>query len=119
MTKAALIFTVLASLTANIKAIDYALLNGSGHVMTSIGARMTIKQVDSNSIRVKWNSKFKAHDGGNHFTAHATSFYLTSKTIFSGGTSANIVVGAVVHITYHFEGDHTVADTVQFVRVKS
>lgn len=114
--KAALIFTVLTSLTmANARAIDYELVNGSGHVIAQIGARMTIKRVDQSSIRVKWIAHYGSRDGGVHNTSHAAAFYVTAKTVFLGGTRANAVAGAVVHIIYHFEGDHAIADTVQFI----
>jgi hypothetical protein len=109
--KAALIFTVLASLAmTNAKAIDYAFTDGKGKVRTSINAVMTIDRADQSTISTHWESHWKMKQ-----KHHEVTFHLTSKTAFSGGTQANAVVGAAVHITYHFEGDRAIADTVQFV----
>jgi hypothetical protein len=114
--KAALIFTVLVSLAlAGAKAIDPALVTGAGHEITQTGSPMTIIRVDQSSIRVHFVGHHQDSDGAVHYTSRVVTFYLTDKTIFSRGIRANAVVGSVVHITYHFEGDHTIADTVQFI----
>jgi hypothetical protein len=114
--QAALIFTVLVSLAlAGAKAIDPGLVTGAGHVITQTGSPMTIIGVDQSSIRVHFVGHHQRSDGAVRFTSRIVTFYLTDQTVFSRGTRANAVLGAVVHITYHFEGDHTIADTVQFI----
>jgi hypothetical protein len=115
MRKLILILTALASLTiANAKAYDSAFSNASGHAFAHIGNLMTIERVDQSSIRVQWTAHYRSHDAGSHNTSHEVTFYLTDKTVFSGGTQANAVKGATVHVAYHFEGGRAVADTVTF-----
>jgi hypothetical protein len=113
--KVALILTVVTSLAiANAKAYDSAFSNASGHAFAHIGNPMTIERVDQSSIRVQWTAHYRSHDAGSHNTSHEATFYLSAKTVFSGGTQANAVKGATVHVTYHFEGGRAVADTVTF-----
>jgi hypothetical protein len=117
--KAALILTAIASLTiANTYALPAAFQDFYGHPITQINQTLTILNVDQNSIHASWKSPY---DGGHKAVAEGTinseaAFYLTNKTSFSGGSRSDAVKGRKIHITYHFEGDRAIADTITFVR---
>jgi hypothetical protein len=42
--------------------------------------------------------------------------HLTNKTTFSGGSRSDAVKGRKIHLTYHFEGNRAIADTVTFIK---
>ena len=114
--KAALIFTALAGLTmANVKAYDSGFISGAGKVIRQISVPATIKRVNQNGILVHWTgSWWSRYGGGTQYMSHEATIYLTAKTVFSGGTRANVVAGAVMHVRYHFEGGHAIADSIRF-----
>jgi hypothetical protein len=77
---------------------------------------LTILSVDQNSIHASWKSAYNPKDISDSSIAHEAAFYLTNKTSFSGGSRSDAVEGRKIHITYHFEGDRPVADTITFVK---
>jgi hypothetical protein len=114
--KAALILTAVASLTiANVYAIDPAFLGDMGETLTQINETLTILRVDRDSIYASWlmQGTFESRTWN---MGHKATFYLTNKTTFSGGSRSDAVKGRKIHITYHFQGDRTIADTITFVR---
>jgi hypothetical protein len=114
--EAALILTAVASLTiANVYAIDSGLLGDMGETLTQINETLTILRVDRDSIYASWLWQ-TTWQSRTWFMAHKATFYLTNKTAFSGGSRSDAVKGRKIHITYHFEGDRAVADTITFVR---
>jgi hypothetical protein len=113
--KAALILMLSQAPTiADVYAIDAAFTSGSGRVLTHIDKTLTILRADQSSVRASWQSEFK---GKNRMMTrnYEAIFYLTNKTAFSGGSRSDAVKGRKVHITYHFEGDRAIADTIAFV----
>jgi hypothetical protein len=119
--KRALVLTAVASLTiANVYAIDPAFISDMGHRITHIDVTLTISHADPNSVHATWITaadwqNFSPADA-NDTTSHAATFYLTNKTTFSGGSRSDAVKGRKIHLTYHFEGDRAVADTITFVK---
>lgn len=115
--KGILILTAVASLTiANVYAIDPAFRDFYGHPITQINQTLTILSADQNSIHASWKSAYNSPSMAEGTIAHESAFYLTNKTIFSGGSRSDAVKGRKIHITYHFEGDRAVADTITFVK---
>ena len=115
--KAALILTAIASLTiANTYALPAAFRDFYGHPITQINQTLRILSVDQNSIHASWKSAYNPKDISDSSIAHEAAFYLTNKTSFSGGSRSDAVKGRKIHITYHFEGDRAVADTITFVK---
>ena len=114
--KAILLLTAATSLTiANVYAIDPAFTYGNGNLITHIPQPLAIERADQSSIRARWVRHSPSRGGGTREIAAEATFYLTDKTSFSGGTRAEAVKGRQVHITYHFEGDRAIADTVTFI----
>ena len=106
----------LASLTiANTYAVDPGFRFGNGIIATHVDAPITIEQVDQTSLRGHWTVNYKTHTGSKRSDIHTATFYLNNKTTFSGGSRSDAVKGRQVHITYHFEGDRAIADTIKFV----
>jgi hypothetical protein len=113
--KAALILIAIASLTiTNVYATDSAFLDPEGRAMTHINKTLTIQHADQSSIRARWVDEFTFENRMFSFV-HEATFYLTSKTAFSGGSRSDAVKGRKVHIIYHFEGDRAVSDTITAV----
>jgi hypothetical protein len=109
--KMTLLLTAIASLTiANAYAVDPAFYDRLGGKITQIPQPLTIEHADQSSIRAHWVSHSGRRSG-----QHEATFYLTNKTTFSGGSRSDAVKGRKVHITYHFEGDRAIADTITFV----
>jgi hypothetical protein len=84
--------------------------------MTQINQTLTILSADQNSIHASWKSPFHSVGVAEGEISSEAAFYLTNKTIFSGGSRSAAVKGRKIHITYHFEGDRAVADTITFVK---
>jgi hypothetical protein len=115
--KAALILTAIASLTiANAYAIDVAFRDFYGHTISQINQTLTIRRAEENRIQASWRDPFNSKGVAEGTIAHEGAFYLTNKTSFSGGSRSDAVKGRKIHITYHFEGDRAVADTITFVK---
>jgi len=115
--KAALILTVIASLTsANTYALPAVFQDFWGHPITQINETLTILSVDQNSIHASWKEVYNPKGVAASLITHEAAFYLTNKTSFSGGSRSDAVKGRKIHITYHFEGDRAVADTITFVK---
>ena len=115
--KAALILTAIASLTiANAYAIDAEFRDFYGHPITQINQTLTILSADQNSVHASWKNAYNPKAVAEGTINLAAAFYLTNKTIFSGGSRSAAVKGRKIHITYHFEGDRAVADTITFVK---
>ena len=114
--KAALILTAIASLTiANTYALPAAFQDLYGHPITQINQTLTILSADQNSIHASWKSAYNPK-AGDTAISHEAAFYLSNKTSFSGGSRSDAVKGRNIHITYHFQGDSAVADTITFVK---
>jgi hypothetical protein len=113
--KAALILTAISLTIANIYAIEPGLVGGRGNLLTHIDEPLTILSADQSSVRASWERHLPKRSGGTITLKQEATFYLTGKTAFSGGTKADAVRGRKVHITYHFDGDHAIADTVTFI----
>jgi len=120
--KAALILTAFVSLTiANVSnALPVAFLGHMGKAITEIPPG-TIHKVnpDGRTFQLSWVMHMGFHGViAASDQAHEGTFNVTDHTAFSGGSRANLVKGAHVQVTFHFEGsnsDAVIADTVQFL----
>ena len=83
-------------------------------VITHIDYTRTILRADQNSLRANWKGE-GSFESRMWTESHEATFYLTNKTTFSGGSRSDVVKGRKIHITYHFEGDRAIADTITFV----
>jgi hypothetical protein len=115
---------VLAALTLAINAVmtgcgfdESRFISRSGALITRV-PRVTIIGTDESSIRIHWTTHHTAHYATLITTSHEATVYLTSNTVYSGGTKADVVKGRQVRITYHFENGHAIADTIRFVEAK-
>jgi hypothetical protein len=119
-TRTVLMLMAVARLTmANVEAYDSGFISGSSKVIRRIDVPTTIKRVTENGIVIHWTGSWWSRYGGTQYMSHEGTVYLTDKTTFSGGTRANVVVGAVIHVRYHFEGGRAIATSIRFLNVPS
>jgi hypothetical protein len=102
-------------LMAKVEAYDSGFISGSSQVIRQIHVPATIKRVNGNDIVIDWMGSWWSRYGGTQHISHEGTLHLTDKTIFSDGTRANVVVGAVVRVRYHFEGGHVIASRIRFL----
>jgi hypothetical protein len=109
----ALVMLVLFASTSVAPAVPLAFLGSGGNLVTQIPVG-TVDCVDQNkrAFQLHWlggRRRNKSHEG---------VFNTTTGTAYSGGSWANVVKGARVQVTFHFEGaasDIVIADKVEFV----
>jgi hypothetical protein len=112
----ALILMAFASLTmAKVEAYDSGFISGSSKVIRQINVPATIKRVNGNEVVIDWMGSWWSRYGGTQQMSHEGTLHLTDKTVFTDGTRANVVVGAVVRVRYHFEGGHAIASRIRFL----
>ena|ERR1700730_5074322 len=112
----AFIFMAFASLTmAKVEAYDSGFISGSSKVIRQINVPATIKRVNGNEVVIHWMGSWWSRYGGTQQMSHEGTLHLTDKTVFTEGTRANLVVGAVVRVRYHFEGGHAIASWIKFL----
>jgi hypothetical protein len=112
----AFIFMAIASLPmARVEAYDSGFISGSSQVIRQIHVPATIKRVNGNDIVIDWMGSWWSKYGGTHYMSHEGTLHVTDKTIFSDGKRANVVMGAVVRVRYHFEAGHAIATWIKFV----
>jgi hypothetical protein len=119
--KPASILVALASLTIGyVYAADPEFIGGRGEhglVITHINDILTVVSANQSSFRASWKHQedyWKKNAGGT--VSHEGTFYLSNSTAFSGGIRSDAVKGRKIHVTYHFEGDRAIADTITFVQ---
>ncbi len=118
LARIALIFMAVAGLTmAEVQAYDSGFISGSSMVIRQINVPATIKRVNGNDMVIDWMGSWWSRYGGTQYISHEGTVHLTDRTIFSDGVRANVVVGAVVRLRYHFERGHAVASWIKFLTV--